>query len=106
MIVGNFNFIDTNYFPNPLSYSCPRIYVLVSSHIIGACRVLPMALFLDLTFPTIMVDVHTVSVGPAVSSNATDVLTVHSLGVCLPLSVYWYSGPPVVFFVRLSELLG
>ena len=65
-----------------------------------------MALFLSPTLPTVMVDVHTVSMGPAVSSNVTDVFNVHPLGVCLPLSIYRRSEPPVVYCVRLLELLG
>ena len=67
--------------------------VLASSHIIDAFCVLPMAFFLAPTSPTVMVDVHTVSVCIEVSSNVTDVFTVYPLGVCLPLSVYQYSGP-------------
>ena len=53
-----------------------------------------------------MVDVHAVYVGPEVSSNVTEVFTIHSLGVCLLLSFYRYYGPPVVYCVFLLELLG
>ena len=79
---------------------------MVSSHIIMACRVIPMAFFLAMTCPTVMVDVHIVYVGPEVSSNVTNMLTVHALGVWLYLSVYRYSGPPVVYRVCLLEFLG
>ena len=95
------NYIVTNYFPGPLSYSCPRLVVLVSSHIIGVCRVIPMDFSLAPTRYTVMVDVHAVSVGPSVFSNVTDVFTVHPLGFCLPLSVYRCSGTPIVSLVHL-----
>ena len=65
-----------------------------------------MTFFLDLTRHTVVVDVHAVSVGPEVPSNVTDVFTIHPLGVCLPLSFYRRSGPPVVCYVRLMGLLG
>ena len=104
--MGNFDFIVTHYFPDPLLYSRPRIAVLVSSYIIGTCLVMPMAFFLAPTRPTEMVDVHAVSVRPAVSSNVTDMFTVHPLGVSLPLSVYRYYVPHVVYCVCLLELLG
>ena len=105
-IVGEINLIITNYSPKPLSYSCPRLAVLVSSHIIGACHVIPISFFLALTRPTVMDDVHTVAMGPAVSSDVTGVSPVHPLGVCLPLSIYQCSGTPVVYCIRLLELLG
>ena len=60
-----------------------------------------MSLSLDPTPFTVMDDVHTVSVGPAVSYNVTDMFTVHPLGVCLTLSVHWYPGTPVVYCVCL-----
>ena len=104
--MGSINFSATNYLPDPLLYSCPRLAVMVSSHIIGACCVLPMAFFLAPTHTTVMDDVHTVSVGPAVSSNVMDTFNFHPLGVCLTLSVYRYPGPPIVYCVCLLELLG
>ena len=98
--------IVTNHFPNPLLYSFLRLALLVSSHIICACRVIPMTLFLDPTLHTVVIDVHAVSVGPSVSSTVMDVFTSHPLGVCLPLSFYRHSGPPVVCLVFLFEFLG
>ena len=82
--MGKNNFIVTNYSPNPLSYSCPQLDVLVSSHNIGLCRVIPMALFHSPTHPTVIVDVHTVSVDPAVSSNVMACLLFTHLGFACP----------------------
>ena len=56
-----------------------------------------MTFYLVPTRPTFMADVHTVSMGPAVSSNVTDVSPVYPLGVCLTLSIQWYPGPTVVY---------
>ena len=92
--------------PEPLSSSCPWLSVRVSSHIVGARRVLPVAFSLAPTRPTVMAAVHTVSVGPAVSSYFTDVFPVHPLGVCLDFSVHWYPGPHVLSCVYLLEFLG
>ena len=91
--MGGINFIVNNYFPDPLSYSCPRLSVLFSSHIIDACRANPMAFFVDLTRPTVMVDIHAVSVGSALSYKVTDVFIVNPLGGCLPMYDYGCSGP-------------
>ena len=84
----------------------PLVCCTVSSHFIGTCRIIPTTFFCDPTRHTVVVDVQAVSVGPAVSSNVTAVFTVHLLGVCLTLSFYHRSGPPVVCCVCLTELLG
>ena len=104
--MGKIHFSVTNFPPDPISSSCPWLVIQVSSHIVGACRVLPMAFFLAPTRPTVVADFHTVSAGPAVPSNVTDVFSVNPLEVCLTLSVHWYPGPPVVCCVCLLELLG
>ena len=85
-IAVKINLIVTKYFPDSLAYSCPHLAVLVFFDIIGACCVIPMTLFLDPTHHTVVFDVPTVSVGPEIYSNVTDVFTIHPLGFCLPLS--------------------
>ena len=52
-----------------------------------------MILSLAPTRPTVMDNVHTVSMGSAVSSNFTCMSLIHPLGVCLTLSFHWYPGP-------------
>ena len=80
-IVGNIHFSITNYFPDPLSSSRPWLAVWVSSRVVGSCSVFPMSFSLALTRFTVVADVHTVSVRPAVPPHVSEVLPVHPLGI-------------------------
>ena len=62
-----------------------------------------MALSLDLTRFTVLVDVHAVSVGPAVSPHVSEVFPVHPLGIFFAPPIHRQPGPPVV---SCSCLLG
>ena len=65
-----------------------------------------MALSLAPTHTTVVDDVHTVSLCPAVSSHVSDVFPVHPLGICLALPIHRNPGPPVVSCSCLMELPG
>ena len=104
--MGNIHSSVTNSFPYPLSSSCPRISLQVSSRVVGSFSVLPMALSIALKCSTVVSDVHTVSMCPVVSSHVLDVFTVHSLGVCLALTINRQPGSPVVSCSCFLELPG
>ena len=110
--MGNIHFSITNYLPEPLSSTCPRISVRVSSHVVGSCSVLLMTLSLAPTRPTVVADAHTVSVCPAVSYHVSNVFPVCPLGICLALPIQGHAGPllyPVVscwsFWVKVATVL-
>ena len=104
--MGNIHFSITNYFPNPLLSSRPRLAVRVYSHVVGSCSILHMALSLCLTRFTVVADFHTVFVCPAVYSHVSEVFPVHPLGVSLASPIHRQPGPPIVCCSYLLELPG
>ena len=55
---------------------------------------------------TVMADVRTVSVCPAVSPHVSELFTVHPLRIFLAPPIHWQPGPPVVSCGCLLELQG
>ena len=65
-----------------------------------------MALSLALIIVTVVADVHTVTVCPAVSPHVSGVFPVHPLGICLALPIHRQPGAPFVYCSCLLELPG